>query len=222
MDTVTFVQVAPGVVALRAEGRPDIECLMCPMEPTLYDAACELLPDRARGAEVGCFKGGSACIVWFGMLRRGKSMVMACHDLFAPFDLNGATVDVEAAFDASQAAWGFDGIKVKGDSKVTHAIHQDGSLDYVFIDGDHSYEGAAADIANFWPKVKPDGFMLVQDTVPGQGVERAVHELLAHVPHFLVEPPHSHYVIVACRDAARLRALRENVGVGSWPGGDIQ
>jgi hypothetical protein len=33
------------------------------------------------------------------------------------------------------------------------------SVDLVFADGDHSYEGTSADIAAWWPKVKPGGWL---------------------------------------------------------------
>lgn len=225
---LAFRTTAPGVVALSADGRPDIECLMTPLEPVVYDTACDALPNAARAAEVGCFKGGSACLLWHGMHRRGKALVLACHDLFEPFDLNGATVDVEAAFDANRAAWGFDAVKVKGDSKSTHRVHLDASLDYVFVDGDHTYEGAAADIANFLPKVKRDGFFVLQDTV--LDVRRAAREALARLPHFVVVPPFGHFVTVVCRDERRLDELRsrlvaamENVGAGTLgPDGGIR
>ena len=35
--------------------------------------------------------------------------------------------------------------------------------DYVYIDGDHSYEGAIKDIRLFWPRLKKDGFICLHD-----------------------------------------------------------
>lgn len=53
----------------------------------------------------------------------------------------------------------------------------DRSLDFVFIDADHSYEGCHRDIVNWLPKIKDIGWILGHDyTWPG--VNRAVHELL--------------------------------------------
>ena len=40
---------------------------------------------------------------------------------------------------------------------------EDASLDFVFIDGDHSYEGCSADIAAWWPKVKAGGILSGHD-----------------------------------------------------------
>ncbi|CAE8627582.1 unnamed protein product, partial [Polarella glacialis] len=52
------------------------------------------------------------------------------------------------------------------------------SVDLVFIDGDHSYEGAASDIAAWWPTVRPGGILAGHDyTLIWPGVVRAVNEL---------------------------------------------
>lgn len=57
---------------------------------------------------------------------------------------------------------------------------EDGSLDVVYIDGDHSYEQVSKDIQNYLPKLKDKGFMAGHDyhvdTWPD--VVRAVHEQL--------------------------------------------
>lgn len=59
----------------------------------------------------------------------------------------------------------------------------DGSLDFVFIDADHSYEGCAADIAAWAPKVKTGGYLCGHDydhpLKTGFGVKQAVDEAVA-------------------------------------------
>ena len=58
----------------------------------------------------------------------------------------------------------------------------DGSLDLVFLDADHSYEGVKADLAAWAPKVKPGGWIGGHDfrnadpAYDFSGVERAVLE----------------------------------------------
>lgn len=207
--TMEFVYDYDGVVTLEsAQGqpcRPKVECLMTAYEPVCYDILCEFLPDGARIAEVGSFKGGSACIVSHGMSRRGKSHVLMCHDLFEPFEVNGETHDIERIFDANTLGWDARPIKVKGDSKATFSVHPDKSLDYCFIDGDHSYEGALADITNFMPKLKDSGWMLVQDCIGD--VANAVRDYLQHTDlhhvlhHVLIEPPDGHYITVIHKDS---------------------
>jgi uncharacterized Rossmann fold enzyme len=61
----------------------------------------------------------------------------------------------------------------------------DASLDFVFIDADHSYEGCKADIEAWAPKVKPGGLIAGHDyentAFPKFGVKRAVDEKFTDV-----------------------------------------
>jgi predicted O-methyltransferase YrrM len=52
---------------------------------------------------------------------------------------------------------------------------EDGSLDYIFIDGDHSYEGALRDCELFFPKIKSGGIFAGHDWSLA-GVRKAVSE----------------------------------------------
>lgn len=60
-----------------------------------------------------------------------------------------------------------------------------GSVDFVFVDADHSYECVKADLAAWWPKVRPGGFFcghdygVYGDATGDWGVSRAVNELAA-------------------------------------------
>jgi|GEM_PF-643433 len=58
----------------------------------------------------------------------------------------------------------------------------DGDLDFVFIDADHSYEGCSADIAAWYPKVRAGGLMSGHDysntDFPCFGVNQAVDEFI--------------------------------------------
>jgi len=53
----------------------------------------------------------------------------------------------------------------------------DGSLDFIYIDADHSYEGVSADIRDWWVKLKVGGWMLGDDYADDfPGVVKAVAE----------------------------------------------
>ncbi len=54
----------------------------------------------------------------------------------------------------------------------------DGSLDFVFIDADHTYEGCRADILAWAPKLKETGWLLGHDYHRYPGVQKAVDEWL--------------------------------------------
>lgn len=73
---------------------------------------------------------------------------------------------------------------VRSDSKEAATKIADGSLDLVFIDADHSYEGCRADIRAYWSKVKPGGIISGHDYANddfsfGPMVKRAVDEFIA-------------------------------------------
>lgn len=57
----------------------------------------------------------------------------------------------------------------------------DGSIDFVYIDGDHSYLGCKKDIELFYPKVKPGGCIGGDNfSVKFNGVARAVLEFVSN------------------------------------------
>ena len=72
------------------------------------------------------------------------------------------------------------------------------SVDCVFIDGDHSYEGAKTDINTWAHKVRPGGALLFDDhSVHFPGVVRAVHEFIDGNQLRLVQiNKHNNYYIV--------------------------
>lgn len=43
---------------------------------------------------------------------------------------------------------------------------EDNSLDFVYVDGDHTLKGIAIDLINFWPKLKKNGFIAGDDFCP--------------------------------------------------------
>lgn len=49
------------------------------------------------------------------------------------------------------------------DSRTAASIFFDGEFDIVYIDGDHTEAGCAADIEAWWPKLRCGGFMMGHD-----------------------------------------------------------
>lgn len=64
-------------------------------------------------------------------------------------------------------------LNTTGDS--AHREIDDNSLDYIFIDGDHSYEAVCKDLRNYFSKVKAGGIFSGHD-YSWEGVKRAVAE----------------------------------------------
>ena len=49
-------------------------------------------------------------------------------------------------------------------------IDSDGSLDFVYIDGDHTLKGTNTDLAAWWPKLRPGGWLCGDDYTDHQHV----------------------------------------------------
>ncbi len=68
---------------------------------------------------------------------------------------------------------------INKDQLEASKLYKDNSLDFVFIDSDHSYEATAAAIKAYIPKIKPHGILSGHDyTDKYPGVIRAANEYL--------------------------------------------
>lgn len=146
------------------------------------------------GAEIGVFRGDLSCRLlsrndltllmvdsWEG---EGKAYAEAGDDFHA------ALTDEEqaACLEQTQAVTHFAGPRAKivrrRSVEAAEGV-EDASLDFCFIDADHSYAGCKADIAAWFPKVKPGGFISGHDYANTEyevfGVTRAVDEFAASV-----------------------------------------
>jgi predicted O-methyltransferase YrrM len=65
------------------------------------------------------------------------------------------------------------------------ALFADGSLDLVYVDADHRYDGVAADLRAWRPKVKPGGWIAGHDfeSPMWPDVARAVRDVLGEPSH---------------------------------------
>lgn len=138
-----------------------------------------------RGAELGLWKGKT----FFYLLDHCPNLVLFGVDqwIYHPERKNlpgGETYQ----------RWNMNGLrnhvflgaqKYKGRAQVMHmstadaALHfPDNSLDFVFIDGDHSEAGVRADITNWLPKIRPGGFITGHD-ISWKTVRLVVDELVS-------------------------------------------
>ena len=79
-------------------------------------------------------------------------------------------------------------IPIRKASVVASEDFDDSSLDFVFIDGGHTYEDVYADICAWLPKIKSGGWIAGHDYGSSAGVRTAVHLLLPSVASI---PPNS-------------------------------
>jgi len=75
--------------------------------------------------------------------------------------------------------------QIHSDSKVAGKEWSGPKLDFLFVDGDHSYEGCAGDITSWLPHMKKGGIMAIHDydAEVWPDVARAVRNELLHKGH---------------------------------------
>jgi hypothetical protein len=157
---------------LVSKGQPSValpaallgECRFCASRNDLVDQ----LPHRARVAEVGTYRGHFA-----------RHILAACD----PAELHLIDIDF-SLLDPAVAA----DPRVTMHRGLSHAMlgqFADSTFDWIYIDGDHSYEGASRDAAVAALKVRPGGYLVFNDFahmdpyLGAYGVHRAVTEFAA-------------------------------------------
>lgn len=141
------------------------------------------------GAEIGVFAGDLS-----GRLLERKDLTLYLVDSWsaqhseaykASGDFHaGLTQDKQERFyDMTRHTVKFAGERAKiirDDSQRAAQTIADASLDFVFIDADHSYEGCKGDIEAWLPKIRKGGFISGHDyenpEFPAWGVKKAVEE----------------------------------------------
>lgn len=115
------------------------------------------------GAEIGVFEG----TLTNALLRRIPGLKMYGVDLWENYedykdDL--ASLALSGAYEkAVENTKGFDCTLIRGWSNEVVKQFEDGSLDFVYIDGNHKFEYAIEDIALWAPKVRKGGIICGHD-----------------------------------------------------------
>lgn len=161
----------------------------------LYRLA-SLLPDGSKILEIGSYKGASALAM--GRAIKGKDIRLYCIDMWASYldqeDFVGFAhnrIDdrkVLADFMDNTAFLG-DQIKLmRGKSTDFASMLAGENFDLIFIDGAHDYASIRGDILLCMAALKPGSLMTGHDFHSmGDGVRRAVNELLGVVPSIEVK-----------------------------------
>lgn len=141
------------------------------------------LPLDGKMVELGCWRGRSSYALWSG----------ACTEDFTVVDTFGGTPGEETAFEdcglqamidfTNNMMDRFDSVPniIRGDSTESAIKFKDGSVDFLFIDGDHSTEKLEADIRAWIPKIRSQGLMAGHD-YDRETVKRAFANVFKHPP----------------------------------------
>jgi len=110
----------------------------------------KLLPLNSTGMEIGCYSGGTTI-----------SFSLICSKL--------CTIDLSKIYNTSEVEGYCQHKFIIGNSTdpevISEAYNFTGPLDFLFIDGDHTEEGAYKDYLNYKSFVKPGGYIFFHDIV---------------------------------------------------------
>lgn len=84
---------------------------------------------------------------------------------------------------------------IKDSSHEASNLFSNGSIDYLMIDGDHSYDGVKRDIQDYFYKIRPGGIISGDDYKAFKGVRKAVDELFGGAEIKTADNLHWYYKI---------------------------
>ena len=166
--------------------KPRVSCREQEFGPHFIFGLCDMLqhiPRRGEMVEVGCLAGEATAyfVQWMS-----KVHVIDPWDLWQKYWPGGVLMtDIETEF--KERLTERNNVKVyKGFSTQIAKEFEDNSLDFVYIDADHSYQAVKADIVVWYPKVKDGGFLGGHDySSKYPGTMRAVDERFVQVKTFM-------------------------------------
>lgn len=131
------------------------------------------MPAGATCLEVGSYLGASAILI-AGSLRPGSRLF--CVDTWQNDGMSEGTRDTYAEFASNTSELSAIITPLRA-SSVDAAASFEGEIDFLFIDGDHSYEGCKTDFEAWIPKVRDGGTVAFHDVLWAEGVQRVIREM---------------------------------------------
>ena len=105
--------------------------------------------------EIGVCKGRSAAFMAVEIINSDKKIRFDAIDNFAEYSVGVARQNLNAVFGHVNI--------ISSDSSLEANSYEDESLDFIFIDGDHRYQGVMKDLKAWYPKLKPKKRMVGHD-----------------------------------------------------------
>ena len=145
-----------------------------------------LISSNTIGAEIGVFEGTFSKLILETVNPQKFYLVDLFTGSMVSGDKNGhnmKTISLDESYNYLTNHYKQDSrVEIyKGKSEDFFNTISNNYLDFIYIDGDHSYEGAKIDLQNAFHKVKNGGLICGHDYTPRfQGVMDAVNEFVSH------------------------------------------
>jgi len=152
--------------------------------PTHLTSAEKLrLYDLAYGqggvcVEVGSYLGASSCFIALALVEREAPGRLYCVDTWQNDAMTEGERDTFSLFEQHTNPFRHILRPLRGDSAAV-AKGFDQKIHFLFIDGDHSYEGVRGDIFSWFPHLVPGALVAFHDIGWATGVQQAVREWVA-------------------------------------------
>jgi len=166
----------------------------------VYKSMIEQADDDSLFVEIGSYKGKSTAFMCVEIANSGKKIRFECVD---PMELMGGYLNMPQD---EKDGYSFEEFTQRLESVKDHyklnrmtsndavKLYEDGSIDFLLIDGDHSYQGVYDDIVNYLPKMRSGG-LIVGDDAYDERIVRALADAAGHLSpvnngiHFFISIP---------------------------------
>jgi GR25 family glycosyltransferase involved in LPS biosynthesis/predicted O-methyltransferase YrrM len=169
----------------------DIEGWLTVEQTKLYKRMVDTASDGAHFVEIGCWKGKSTVMMGVEINNSGKKIKFDAIDSFMGSGEHQAYESIQNNTLQKEFLANIEPVKhivnpIVGDSSSLASRYPDKSIDFLFIDGDHSFEGVMKDIQAWLPKMKEGGVIAGDDfgVKDFPGVVEAVTTCLSDVTQF--------------------------------------
>lgn len=136
-----------------------------------------LTKNKSIVIEIGSYIGASACCFGAAMKEFGTGKLF-CIDTWKNDAMSEGNWDTYAEFSKNTVNFSKFITPIRGFSTevVEQVANQTTTLDLLFIDGDHSYEGVKADWEAYQHFLKPGSIVIFHDWGWAEGVKRVIEE----------------------------------------------
>ena len=198
LPRLNHVCISRFAAAARASIRCSFSSLVNAYEAT-RERVISYLPKNAVGAEIGVWRGDFSARIIAGaqpkvlhlidpwLHAEGGSHANSLYGRSSQDQMDEIHDHVRARF-AKHIDEG-NVLIHRGSSEAILSSMEDDCLDYIYIDGDHAYDGVRKDIELAYRVVRPGGLICLDDHYLGRwwedGIVRAVNEFLGRYPRNL-------------------------------------
>jgi len=150
---------------------------------SLEKAALFELVKKTSGStfvEIGSYLGASSCCIAAGINSSEKDGPLYCVDTWQNDTMTEGHRDTYEEFMNNTKNYADLIIPLRGKSiEIANTFNH--TVDFLFIDGDHTYEGVKRDVEAWFPKLNPGALVIFHDIGWAEGVQKIVKEFVT--PH---------------------------------------